>query len=295
MVYSPNPITVDGVSLDAYGWGVEAKTRAWPASRAGDLAVPGVDGSIPTLNDDLDVGVLTLTMWLLGVDATGTIPGGASAMTQARANLDSLVHLFMGRRNALLDVRETVDGGGTLRQAWCKVIDQVVPEVRAGGLGRFTVVLSIPDGMWQDTATADWSQASAVSGTSYEVTTLQGATAPISDAVFLVTGPVNTPRLADVATGAYVQLNQNLAASNFWRVNSGTWATRYGTGLSLGSTDTTGTDGQASTTFGGGSARFLRLQPALATGLRRVNISLTGTGFTAATAVAVRARRKYLQ
>lgn len=294
--YSPHPVTVDGISLDTIAYNIESKIRAWPGARAADVAIPGVDGVTASLNDDLDSTTWTLSMWVLGNDTTGAVPGGSTPATEYRKNLDALSHLFIGRRNALLDVRETVDNAGTIRQAYGKVVDVIAPETRAGVLGKFGVSLLIPEGMAQDVSTADWATTpTVVSGTAYEVTTLASATAPISDAILLVTGPINTPKITDTNTGAYVQLNQNLSGTQFWRVNCGTWATRYGTSLGLGSADTTGTDGQASTVFGGGNARFLRMLPVLSSGVRRVSLSLTGTAITAGTALSVRARRKYLQ
>lgn len=294
MVYSAFPVTVDGTSLDAYAWNVDAKTRLFPGARTADVQIPGVDGVAASVNDDLEPGLLTLSMWVIGVDQNGTIPVGSNGVAQCRANLDALAHLF-GKRHALLDVRETVDLQGSVRQAWCKVTDTVEPKLIANGTGRFTVAMSIPDGMWQDPATADWSQTGATAGTVYEVTSLQGATGPISDAVLLVTGPATNPQINDFASGAYVRLNQALAAGQLWRVNVGTWSSRYGSGLTLASADTAGTDGHATTVYGGGNARFLRLLPQVSAGARRVRLSLTGSGFTAATGISVRARRKYLQ
>lgn len=293
MPYSAHPVVVDGVSLDSYAWNVEAKKRIIPAARSADQVIPGTDGVAASLNDDLEPGLMTLSMWVVGVDQSGVIPVGSSGMAQCRANVDALAHLF-GKRHALLSVTETVDAAGTQRQAWCKVVDTIEPEIRAGGVGRFTVSLTVPEGLWQDPTTADWSQASAVAGTVYEVTSLQGSTGPVQDAVIAVTGPVTNPQVNDFTTSAYVRLNAALPAGQVWRVNVGTWSTRYGSGLSLASADTAGTDGQAVTVYGGGNARFLRLQPSLSAGARRVRLSLSGSGFTSATAIAVRARRKFL-
>jgi hypothetical protein len=127
----------------------------------------------------------------------------------------------------------------------------------------------------------------------YDVPILTGATAPISDAVLLFTGPGTNPEISDFATHDYVRLNAALTSGQSWRVNCKTWASRYGT-LTLGSSDVSGTDGQAITAEQGGSARFLRLQPEVHTGVRQVRVQVNGTGFTSATTLSIRARRKYL-
>jgi hypothetical protein len=134
-----------------------------------------------------------------------------------------------------------------------------------------------------------------VAGNTYEVTSLQGSTGPVADGILTFTGPATNPQLTDFNTGAYARLNVALTAGQVWRLNCATWATQYGSGLTFASADTAGTSGQPATVFGGGTARFLRMQPTLNSGARRVSLTVTGSGFTSATAIGVRARRKYLQ
>jgi len=289
--YSPHPVFVDGVRLDSSAWNIDVKTRAWASSRNGDVVIPGVDGVAASLNDDIEASTMTLSMWVLGTDENGNVPGGTTAVAKVRDNLDQLAHLF-GKRHALLNVSEVVDANGNQRQAYCKVADTVTPEILVGARAKFTVTLSVLEGMWQDVSTSDWTQSSPTSGNFYEVTTLQGATGPISDAIFTVAGPVTNPELRDLTTNAYIRLNAAVPAGQVWRVNSGTWATRYGAGLTFASLDTAGTDAQSVTVFGGGNARFLRLVPQLSSGARRVSVSVTGAG---AASIGVRARRKFLQ
>lgn len=290
---STRPITVDGVRLDTLAWNISKITRQVAGRRAADYEVPGLDGVVASLNDPLDPITFGLEVFVMGTDADGAVPPAGRADT-FRANLDELVHLF-GKRHALLDLRETV-ATGTERQAMAKVVDAISPDVNLpGSAGSFTVGLVIPSGMWQDAATQDWVSAAPVSGVAQEVTTLQGSTERVTDAVVLVQGPVTNPRLSDPVTGAYVQLNRALSGTEFWRVNVATWASRYGTGLGLGSADTTGTDAQPLTQYGGtrNQVHFLPLVPARDAGARRVKVALTGTGMTAATRVSIRGRRKY--
>lgn len=290
---SDRPITVDGVRLDTLAWNITKISRATAARRSADQPVPGRDGAIPSLNDDLEPVSFGLEMFVMGTDEDGAVPPAGKRDT-LRANLDELIHLF-GKRHALLDVRETVTAG-TERRAWAKVVDSIQPDVNVvGSSGMFTVGLELPYAVWEDVATADWAgTAGAASGTVQEVTSLRGATERIHDAIVLVEGPITNPQVTDQATGAYVRLNAALTAGQFWRVNVGTWATRTGT-LGLGSNDTTGTDRQDVTVFGGtaNQATFLPLVPVRDSGERRVKVALTGTGFSGTTRLSVRARRKY--
>lgn len=291
--FTLTPITVDGLDLSTYAFGITAKTKQVLGRRSADQTIAGVDGTIASLNDDFDESLLTLSMYVRGANpTTGIIP--ANSIAQVRANLDELLFAF-SKTHALLDVREDVDGAGTIHQAYCKTVVPITPKMQAGASGEFEVLLTVPSVFWQDLTNPDWtSTPTLVSGNTYEVTTLQGGTAPIADSTILVTGPVTNPRVTDFGSNSYVQLNAALTAGQSWRINNATWATRYGAGLGLGSADTTGTDGSAVTQYGGAKNQFLRLTPTLVSGLRRVQLTVSGTGFTAATAVAVRARRKYL-
>lgn len=284
------PITVDGVRLDTLAYNIEGAQFTVPGVRSRDDIAPGVHGVLPGLDEDYEEGGYTLSMFVRGTDVDGLIV--ADQIGRFRENLDSLIHLF-SKRYALLDLREVVDAGGTQRQAMCRRLDALVPQIDLGQVGRFTVTFSIPGAFWQDTATTDWAGVvGAASGVVQEVVPLQGSTAPIQDGIYLVTGPALNATITDVASGNIVRLNGALAAGSTWRLNAGTWSSRTGVGLGLGSADTTGADVLATTDFS--TSRMLTLNPALVTGLRRVQVSLTGTTFTAATALTVRARRRFL-
>lgn len=293
MVYtSARPVTVDGVRLDTLAWNIEQINRQVSARRSSDYDVPNLDGVVASVNDALEPGSYGLQMWLRGTDVDGAVPG-AGAMDTLRANMDEMFHLF-GKRHALLEVREQVLADGTQRRAMMKVTDTIAPDLNLpGSAARFTVGLVIPAGLWEDVATSDWTQLNPV--TAAEVTTMRGATERCTDGVFLVTGPATTPRITDPTTGMWVELGAALAAGSFWRFNSATWASRYGAGLGLGSSDTTGTDGTAITNVGGPSRAYgLPLVPVRDSGFRKTLLTLTAaSGLTGASALSFRGRRKF--
>lgn len=295
MVYtSDRPISVDGVRLDTLAWNITRISRATAGRRAADVTVPGVDGALPSLNDSLEPGSFGLDMFVRGATADGLVPVAGPRST-LRTNLDELIHLF-GKRHALLEVRDTVDVG-VERRAWAKVTDVIAPDVNeTGSVATFTVGMTLPYGVWEDVDTQDWTSGVMASGQGVEVGTLRGATERIQDAVILVQGPASAGlQVRDNITGAYAQLNRALAANEQWRLNCATWASRYGTTLTLGSADTTGTDATAVTLSGGtlNSGSPVPLVPYRNAGIRIVGIQLVGAGITTATRVSVRARRKY--
>lgn len=294
---SDAPITVDGVRLDTLAWNIQKITRATASRRSADVTVPGGDGSFPSLNDPLEPATFGLDMFVKGTNADGQVPAGSTSRRTFRDNLDELVHLF-GKRHALVEVTDTL-ATGNVRRCLAKVTDAITPELNEpGSAGTFTVAMTIPAGVWEDVATQDWTSGAIANGVAQEVTTLAGATERNTDAVLLVTGPITNPRVTDPATGAYVQLNQALSATQFWRVNLGTWATMYGASLGLGSADTTGSEGAPHTIYGGarGVVSFCTLQPvrtSVADKTRRTSLALSGNGITTATRLSVRARRKF--
>lgn len=106
---SDRPISVDGVRLDTLAWNIEKINRATAGRRTADVVVPGRDGAIPSLNDDLEPLSFGLEMFIMGTDPDGVVPP-EGRRGRFRANLDELVHLF-GKRHALLEVQEQTGPG----------------------------------------------------------------------------------------------------------------------------------------------------------------------------------------
>lgn len=296
MAYTSSyPITVDGVRLDTLAWGVELKKITVPGVRESSEVVPGVDGVIPALAEDYEPGVYALDMMVRGSNVDGLIP--ADSVGEFRKNLDHLLGLF-STRHRLLDVREVVDAAGTVRQASMKRLDSITPEVEVGAIARFTVTLSIPGVFWRSPDALDWIGAPVGGGGQgvQAVTTLEGSTAAIQDAVFLVGGPYTNPTITDTTTGWTLRLNATIPQGQAWRVNTATWSTRVGD-LSLGSSDTAGTDQTANTEATTPSGRLLNLTPTYvpAAGVRRVYVSCTGGASVGTTpGLSIRARKAYL-
>jgi hypothetical protein len=289
---SEHPISVDGVRLDTLAWGVTRVNRAVAARRERNVEVPGRDGVIPSLGDDLEPVSFGLEMLVLGTDEDGAVPPEGRRRT-FRTNLDELVHLF-GKRHSLLDLRETV-APGVERRAWAKVQDAITPDVNAtGSSGEVVVGLVLPYGVWEDPEPQTWTQVAPVASAS--VLTLLGATESIPDAVYAVKGPATNPRITDPATGTWVQLNDTLTTSQVWRLNAATWSTRVGTTLTVDSGDVEGTDKTALTLTGGpqrGTA--LVLTPVRDAGARRVGVTLSATSgiVDGDTSLTIKAARKY--
>jgi hypothetical protein len=302
---SSHPITVNGLRLDTLAWGIESSAMRLGGLRSADAVLAGLDGYVASLDDAREPSSLGLAMFLRGTDEDGSVPAGQDAYQTLRYNLDTILHA-MGQSGGLIDVREAVGPswaadpvlgltGADVRQFYGKVRDALEPNLEQGSSARLTVVIENPGVYWRPLDTADWSQAGPVSGTTYEVTTLQGTSGPVDDAVILLAGPTTgAATITDTATGAFVRLNEAIPAGSAWRINVATWESRVGAGLTLGSADTTGTDKSAVTDQGGGYPRLLRLNPRRSGGARKVNLKVEATGMTGATTLSVRARKTLL-
>jgi hypothetical protein len=285
------PVTVDGVRLDTLAWNIETLEGrlVLPTTRGESPIVPGDDGAVFIPNKNFEEGAMTLQMWVKGSDVDGAIPGGSSAMAEFRKNLQRLSRIF-GNKYRLLDVRQNWPAGDI--QYMCTVEDSI--DFSANALNKsakYAVILKIPDVFGQDVNTTDYSSATNLTtGTTLTLTALDGGTAPTSDAIIVVNGPATNPRLTNPETGEWVQLNLAIASGTNWRFNCATWETRTGSGLTVASADTAGTNRVAETAFAGGGARFMRLTPRDA---GPPQLTLTGTGLGSNTQVLIRARRKF--
>lgn len=113
---------------------------------------------------------------------------------------------------------------GQFRQAWCKTADALVPQVEGTGtyVARLSVLLSIPAVFWSDAEDSDWSYTHTNTATwTQEIEPLEGATAPIEDAIVVVYGPATNPRVTDPTTGAWVRLNLTVPAGQAWLIDAG--------------------------------------------------------------------------
>jgi len=289
------PITVDGVRLDTYAWNIETKNGRFyvPGVRGSNAQVPGRHGSLFVPSKKFDDGRFILSMWAQGTDVNGAAPGSGTEYNQFRKNMDQLMSLFT-KRPFLMDVQKD-DGSGTMRQAFCEVIQAIDPDVfGVNPTGKFTVELDIPGVFWQDTADQNYSSLTGVTTSfSFSLAAFAGATAPMEDLYLVVDGPIANPRIIDAATGHYIQYNGTVAGGNQWVVNTTLWTSKVGAGIAF---TQSGTDVTNLTVFTGAHApRYLALTPKNGDLTTAPTMQLTNTGSSSgATQMRVRGRRKFL-
>jgi hypothetical protein len=152
------------------------------------------------------------------------------------------------------------------------------------------VLLNVPGVFWQDVSLpSDYVSATNLTPASVlTMATFNGATAPMEEHIVVVRGPATNPRVTDVASGMWVQLNGTIASGTDWQIDSTTWSSR--TGAAILFTAGGGSNQIGITTYGGGGPRFLALTPSVGGPV----IRLDGSAFGTNTQVQARGRRKYL-
>jgi len=283
---SSHPITVDGTRLDTLAYNIEVKSGfdLGTTGRGSNATVPGIDGALWAPNKRETTGRMALAMWVNGTDVDGVTAG--DPYEKYRQNMDILRVLF-GKRHALLDIRQTLGSTIGTRQALCEVLQAIDPDVNRQGFGRFSVLLEILGAFWQDTADQNYDLNPATTGVK-SVTQFAGATAPMRDLQIVLDGPWTSPTVTDTLTG-HVLTGATIAAGSQWMIDTTAHTSRTGVGIAF---TTGGAQALTTTTRVGAHAPGLfALSPAAAAGTPQ--ITLGGSGLTAASRIRIRGRRKY--
>jgi hypothetical protein len=148
--------------------------------------------------------------------------------------------------------------------------------------GLITVELTIPDGFWRDAT--DTTLATLPAAFTGVVTGLAGATAPMNDLQFNITGPVTNPRITDNESGSWVQYTGTVAAGKTLVLHN----------TNMGIDD--GGSGWSPVLFNmihAGDSNWLTLHPSVPNG--GVNITFSGSATTGATSLVIFGHKKYMR
>ena len=273
-------LIVNGVDLRTYAWNVSSRGSLLtvPGRRGANPRRPGVHGSLRVGRRPFDENTLSLSMWAVGCNTDGSFPASPERKRVALTNLDTLTRLFCGSPS--LTIQQYVDAA-VYREITGATVDSAIDfSTMAGGTrAEFQVDVTVPDAFWFDSATISQAILVGSSGATLEFTSFAAATAPIVKGTYTLLGPINNPRITDVQSGQWVQLNDVVAAGTSWVVDSSAWTSMIGATNKIG------------VTVHGGGATFLDLTPRTP----GPTVVVTGTGgITAATKLTVAAKRGYL-
>lgn len=211
--------------------------------------------------------------------STGAAP---TSIDQARQNFDqnfdNLSLLFQRRRNLATVLRSRSDG--TTRKGLVSVCSVIQPALVPVTSALLTVEMTFPDPFWRDST--DTTLATLSAGFSGVVTGLAGATAPMNDMQFVITGPVTNPRVTDNESGSWFQYNGTVPASDTLTVTN--------TNMSISGT---GFTPSLINMQHAGDGNWLTLYPSQVNG--GVNITFGGSSTSGATSLALVGHRKYMR
>lgn len=221
-----------------------------------------------------------LTMYVSSNSASGPPTSIDQGRQNFDANLEALTLLFQ-RRKQLSQVVRTLSSGQQ-RLAKVSVMSTIEPQLVPVTSGLITVELTIPDGRWQDATDSSLSTLSA--GFSGVVTGLAGATAPMDDLQFNITGPITNPRITDNESGSWVQYTGTIAAGKTLVIHN------YAMAIDDGGS---GWAPSLVNMVHAGDSNWLTLHPSVAQG--GVNITFGGSATTGATSLLIYGHRKYMR
>lgn len=230
-VSTAETVSVDGFVLNTYAYNISTLTGrlTTPDLRTKNIELPGRHGTLRVRNKKFQEGIYTLTMWVKGALPDGSVPTQKIARRLFFENVDILVQIFT-RRTGLINIQQVMPDG-SVRQCNGEVLATVTPESSsANPLAKFNVAFTIPDVFWKDLSPITW--ASPVGLPTSEILTLDtfvGATAPMEDLQFMVTGQVSQFKLQALENGnpleidCWVQYNSAITSAATVTLDSSKW------------------------------------------------------------------------
>lgn len=275
---------LDGIPLDdatgRFWLDNQTGVRILPARRAASTTLPGRDGLTTQLNPNFEGGSVLLSIVVRG--------------TTHKTFMDNLELLYgvLGQRGRLLPLEHDIDG--TSRYIDVQIISSAEPEMLSHRAARVKVIASAPRPFWRSGLEYDSLlniTASTVTGT---LTTHDGTTATIDDAIIRVKGGLSGATLTDPTTGDFIKINAALSATEYAIITVSDWTVRKVISNTWNRFSAGSVDWAANVESSRGSGPMLTLSPDFATGAARLRLSVIGTGTLTSPTVEVRAKRSYL-
>lgn len=257
-VTTARTLTIDGLVLNTMAFNIETLggRMKTPDVRTKNIEVPGRHGTMRMRQKKFQQGEFVLSMWVRGCNQDGSIPDNTIQNRLFWDNLDLLLQVFT-RRSGKLDIRQTMPDQ-SVRQCYGEVLAVIDPQSRSvNPLAKFSVAICIPDAFWQDlNAVTYTSSAGLTASQTLTLTPFIGATAPMEDLVWTITGAATSPKIQALENGSalevdtWMQYNAVVPSTDTLVVDCGAWSVT-GTGFTVSTATLAHT----------GSARFMAVQP----------------------------------
>lgn len=230
-VSTAETVSVDGFVLNTYAYNIATLTgrMTTPDLRTKNIELPGRHGTLRVRNKKFQEGTSALSMWVKGALPDGSIPTQKIARRLFFENVDMLMQIFT-RRTGLLNIQQ-VKPDGSVRQCNAEVLAVIAPESSsANPLAKFNVALTLPDVFWKDLSPVTWTSPAGLPVSEIlTLTSFVGATAPMEDLSFTVTGRVSQFKIQALENGSpleidcWMQYNAAVNSAATVTVNSSNW------------------------------------------------------------------------
>lgn len=265
---------IDGWELtDGYYRDVEVRdgmgNSTPPSTQASDVYIVGRHGILDPVRLTADAGAFALQMWVLENRWSAADADYQLLLRAAGQYARSSHHLY-------------TRGDGSQVECQARLTDAIEP-VPLGQLGmRLQCGFKIPSAFWQDVQyTTD---TTAPGSLSLPLASKALASAPMTDLVYTVTGPITNPKVAVVTAldtfGDYFQFNGIIPGGASLTVQAGTW-TITASGMAAPTLDTVLWTGN----------NLLEVAPAPPGSVP--TLALSGSGTTSSTRLSVAGHAKY--
>ncbi len=195
----------EGFELQTKAYNVDRGASAGiglPPRRGENLSVPFLDGR-RHVDKHFDQRVITLNMWVRGVDPQTGIPPAAREQERQllHDHIDTLNQLF-GSRTAPGALR-LVFPDGSIRQAQAEVVDALHFVRDNSRFARFSVDLLLADPFFY--AIQQTVDLRSVPASPTNWTHTNAGTARVKKAIITLAGPLSEPKVECITTGTWVQ------------------------------------------------------------------------------------------
>lgn len=206
--------------------GISLHTKAWSVIEVpegiGTLGLRGTNLQVPFKNGKKFIKkrynerTVMIAMWVKGLDPiTGAIPEGKSAKELLYENMDYLSCVF-GKKGQHALRRILPDGN--VREAKAEVYRSAVFVKKPAGHAKFSVEFQLADPFFYGIDLA--SETKSVGSVSYEWNHTNPGTAPVTNAVITLTGPLESPKLENLANGIWLQYQGSIGAGESVVINT---------------------------------------------------------------------------
>jgi len=208
----------NGISLHTKAWSVIEVPEGigTPGLRGTNIQVPFKNGK-KFIKKRYSERAVMMAMWVRGLDPiTGAIPEGKSEKELLYENIDYLSSVF-GKKGQHSLRRILPDG--TVREAKAEVYRSTVFVKKPAGHVKFSVEFQLADPFFYGVDLA--SETKAIGAVSYEWNHINPGTAPVTNAVITLTGPLESPKLENLANSIWLQYQGSIGAGDSVVISAG--------------------------------------------------------------------------